>query len=81
MDSSSLQDVLGNRAFNQEEEKKSEDAPIINPAELNDVAAGEFRIEALRMKDAEQGITLWESSSWDLNSSEEVKVQFPAAML
>ena len=78
-----MQDVLGNRpAYQQEEEEvKTADPPAINPAELNDVSAGEFRIEALRMKDAEQGVTLWESNQWDLNSNEEVKVEFPASML
>ena len=33
------------------------------------------------MKDATAGQVLWESSQWDLNSSEEQKVEFPAAML
>ena len=33
------------------------------------------------MKDAEAGQVLWESTEWDLTSNEEVKVEFPAAML
>ena len=33
------------------------------------------------MKDAEAGQVLWESTQWDLTSNEEVKVEFPAAML
>ena len=33
------------------------------------------------MKDAEKGTVLWESNQWDLSSSEEVKVEFPAGML
>ena len=54
---------------------------MIDPTELNDIAQGEFRIEALRMKDVEKGTILWESNQWDLSSSEEVKVEFPAGML
>ena len=53
----------------------------IDPAELNDIAQGEFRIETLRMKDAEQGTVLWEGSDWNLASDEEQKVEFPAGML
>ena len=60
MESSSLQDVLGARqdadatggTEGQGEETKQ---TVIDPAELNDIDAGEFRIEALRMKDAEAG--------------------------
>ena len=64
MDSSSLQDVLGGRA--QPEEVKQ--APPLNPSEVNDIQQGEFRIEALRMKDSEAGRVLWESSEWDLTT-------------
>ena len=53
----------------------------IDPAELNDIAEGEFRIEALRMKDADLGSVLWESADWNLASDEEQKVEFPVAML
>ena len=53
MDSSSLQDVLGGRAQAQPEEVK--EVPALNPAEVNDINNGEFRIEALRMKDSEAG--------------------------
>ena len=79
MDSSSLQDVLGGRAQAQPEEVK--EVPALNPAEVNDINNGEFRIEALRMKDSEAGQVLWESSQWDLTTGEEVKVEFPSSML
>ena len=49
--------------------------------ELNDITLGEFRIETLRMKDAEAGSVLWESSEWDLTCNEEQKVEFPSRML
>ena len=75
MESSSLSDVIGGRAgeevkIDQEEETKTTEVQI-DPAELNDIAQGEFRIETLRMKDAEQGTVLWESSDWNLASDEE----------
>ena len=75
MESSSLSDVIGGRAgeevkIDQEEETKTTEVQI-DPAELNDIAQGEFRIETLRMKDAEQGTVLWESSDWNLASGEE----------
>ena len=57
-ESSSLTDVIGNRASAAAEEEPEETkvaAPVVNPAELNDIALGEFRIEAIRMKDAEAG--------------------------
>ena len=55
------------------EESKTDQPSLadIDPAELNDIAQGEFRIEALRMKNAEVGSVLWESSEWDLASDEE----------
>ena len=56
-------------------------APAVDIAELNDLSKGEFRIEAMKMKDAESGTLLWEGFEWDLNSTEEQKVEFPAAML
>ena len=62
-ESSSLRDVIGNRvqaAADEEPEETKEETPVINPAELNDIALGEFRIEAIRMKDAEAGQVLWE---------------------
>ena len=58
MESSSLTDVIGNRvsaAADEEPEETKIAAPIVNPAELNDISQGEFRIEAIRMKDAEAG--------------------------
>ena len=79
-----MADVLGGRATNNEENKQAEEqkeALQIDPAELNDISQGEFRIETMRMKDAEQGTVLWQSSNWDLASQEEQKVEFPAAML
>ena len=79
MDSSSLQDVLGARNPEATEEQKV--APALNLAELNDVSLGEFKITALRMKDAEAGRVLWESTEWDLTSGEEQKVEFPSQML
>ena len=83
-ESSSLADVIGNRAsapMQEEPEESKSEAPVVNPAELNDIAQGEFRIEAIRMKDAEQGQVLWENNEWDLTSNEEQKVEFPATML
>ena len=80
MQSSSLNDVLGNRTQVNSEESKVEQ-PVIDPSELNDISKGEFKIESLRMKDAEKGKVLWESSNWDLNQNEEQKVEFPASML
>jgi len=71
MDSSSLADVLANR--HHEEEKKSED-PSTDHEQLNDVSLGEFRIQTLRMKDSDAGVVLWESSEWDLTSTDEVAV-------
>ena len=50
-------------------------------ADLNDITKGEFRIESIRMKDANKGKVLWESNNWDLNQNEEQKVEFPASML
>ena len=81
-----MQDVIGDRQNSATEtsgaeENKIEEEQKINPAELNDIAQGEFRIETLRMKDAEQGTVLWESSDWNLASNEEQKVEFPASML
>ena len=76
-ESSSLADVIGNRAsapvvpMQEEPEESKSEAPVVNPAELNDIAQGEFRIEAIRMKDAEQGQVLWENNEWDLTSNEE----------
>ena len=59
MESSSLTDVIGNRvsaaADEEPEETKEAVRPVVNPAELNDISQGEFRIEAIRMKDAEAG--------------------------
>ena len=80
MDSSSMADVIGGRAGSQQTED-SKEQPSVNLTELNDIAAGEFKIELLRMKDAEAGRNLWESNDWDLTSNEEKKVEFPAAML
>ena len=42
--------------------EESVEQPVINIAELNDIAQGEFRIETIRMKDAHAGLVLWESS-------------------
>ena len=78
-----MSDVLKGRggAGSDDEERKEEPVPGIDPALLNDIRLGEFRIEAMKMKDAEAGSILWESNQWDLTSNEEQKVQFPAAML
>ena len=66
---------------NQPEEEVKTEPPQINVEELNDIALGEFRIESMKMKDAERGVVLWERNDWDLNSNEEQKVEFPASML
>ena len=79
-----MQDVLGSRANQSAEDCKDQQpaaAATVNIEELNDISQGEFKIEALRMKNAEAGNLLWESKEWDLNTSEEVKVEFPAQML
>ena len=78
MDSSSLHDVLAGGSDRYEDTKTNE---LPNQSELNDVSQGEFRIEALKIKDAESGEVLWESNQWDLTSDEEQKVEFPARML
>ena len=74
-ESSSMADVLGNRnrsaaAADQGPEETKAEVPQINPAELNDLSLGEFRIEAIRIKNAEVGELLWEGLEWDLNSDE-----------
>ena len=56
---------------NQPEEEVKTEPPQINVEELNDIALGEFRIESMKMKDAERGVVLWERNDWDLNSNEE----------
>ena len=74
-----MQDVLANR---QSEEAKACAPPTIQSVdELNDVAAGEFKITGMKMKDAEAGEVFWESTTWDLASSEEQRVEFPKRML
>ena len=78
MESSSLQDVLGNR---QQEESKVAPLSSVAVEELNDVAQGEFKITAMKMKDADAGEVLWESTDWDLTSNEEQRVEFPSRML
>ena len=74
---------MGSRGGNLDDQKPEEQkvAPAVDIAELNDLSKGEFRIEAMKMKDAESGTLLWEGFEWDLNSTEEQKVEFPAAML
>ena len=79
MDSSSMQDVLAGRDNDQEENKEAPKS--VDISELNDIALGEFRIEAMKIKDAETVAQLWEGFEGDLNSKEEQKVEFPAAML
>ena len=67
---------MGSRGGNSDDQKPEEQkvAPAVDIAELNDLSKGEFRIEAMKMKDAESGTLLWEGFEWDLNSTEEQKV-------
>ena len=72
---SSKHDVL--RRGNEDEEVKQE----IDFSKLNDPKLGEFKIEMMRMKDADKGEVIWESNDWDLTNDEEKKVIFPKSML